>query len=90
MALTPTEKTKLTDAFRKAVEGSPHADKPIPGIVGPDGASATPRQLMEATLASPEASEQLFTQAEAIMKGRNLTLDQLIEKTFKAPKPPTP
>jgi hypothetical protein len=84
--MTPSDKQKLSDAFRKAVENSPHADRSLNGMFMPDKTPATPRKLMEITLSTPQLAEQFFAAAEKAMEQNNLTVDQLIEKSFKAPK----
>jgi hypothetical protein len=85
--MTPQDKKKLQDAWRKAAEKNPDVDKPIEGLVFGDGTPVTPRKLMEATL----ASEQTYEAIDKVLKEfPSVTLDQFIKANFENPAPKKP
>ncbi len=81
--MTPEDKKKLADAWRKAVAKHPTADVPVEGWASKDGKPVTYRQLMEATL-----KEEGFYQAiDKMLAAQKITLDQYIKQTIDKPAP---
>jgi hypothetical protein len=81
--MKPEDKNKLQDAWKKAVDNNPSADKPITGIFMNDGTPGTPRKLMEASLADEGFYEFID---KLLIENPSLTLDKWLKVAFSAPK----
>jgi len=85
--MKPEDKKKLQDAWKKAVDRNPDADKPIEGLVDRDGTPVTPRKIMEVTLASEDFYKGID---EFLEKNPKATLDHIIKVSFDKPAPKKP
>jgi len=71
VTLSDADKTKLTEEYRKVIDASPDADKPIPGT----DSALTLRQEFEAAVKSGE----LFTQLETAISEGDTSLDDVFK-----------
>lgn len=91
MAISLTDRKKLTEAFTEALRTSPFADERIEGMVANDGTPMTRRKLIEGSL----KSEEFFEQLDIALQKTRLTVDQFITQVTEGMKksiygPPAP
>jgi hypothetical protein len=92
--MKPEDKKKLQDAWRKATDRNPDADKPLQGPygkngeikpwIGRDGTPVTPRKLMESALASEHTYQATD---DYLAEFPTVTLDDIIRENFEKPAP---
>lgn len=86
--MKPEDKKKLQDAWRKATDQNPNADKPVTGLILNNGKPPTPRNITEAVL----ADDGLYEAVDKLLADNpSLTLDKWLKIAFApAPKKPGP
>jgi hypothetical protein len=82
--MTPEDKQRIKDAFLDAVNKSPNADQPIPGMAKRDGSPLTSRELVEGTV----NNDQFYQQLDRVIASGQKTVDQVIEDFGKMKFPP--